>query len=261
MKRPAIALCFLIGATQAYAQSPRESSRPFEIMDNSFLVEEAFNQEAGVFQNILVVQRPSAREWAFEFTQEWPLGGALHQLSYTLPLEAVKETTGEGYGVDRGTIALHYRLQALSESSRRPAFSPRISLLIPNFPDSDAQVGAEVNLPASKQLRDFYLHANAGYTVEGIGSEAGSTGRPFAAGSLIYRAIPMLHLMLESVLRAEEYGSEHSWLLSPGFRAGWNLGDKQLVFGLAAPVGLLEQDESVSFLLYFSYELPFSRQQ
>ena len=47
----------LVAANPAAAQTPTE---PFEISDNSFLVEEALNQEPGIFQNIVnspVVQR------------------------------------------------------------------------------------------------------------------------------------------------------------------------------------------------------------
>ena len=41
-------------------------------MDNSFLVEEAFNQEAGVFQNIFGAARRNGH-WGATFTQEWPV--------------------------------------------------------------------------------------------------------------------------------------------------------------------------------------------
>lgn len=260
MKSLAIAALICSVAAPARAQATRDASRPFEITDNSFLVEEAFNQEAGIFQNILLVQRPNANEWSFEFTQEWPLGGQRHQLSYTVPLEAVKEPGADSYDFGRGTIGLNYRLQLTAESAGRPAVSPRVSFLIPDFPESDAQFGIQMNLPVSKQFNDFYLHANAGYTVEGISSEAGSSGRASAAGSVIYRALPMVHLMVESVFRANEYDSAHSVLISPGFRAGKNFGNKQLVFGAAVPLGLLENDESSALLAYISYELPFTKQ-
>jgi hypothetical protein len=259
MRRLTVIL-LLVCAAAARAQSPRDARRPFEITDNSFLVEEAFNQEAGIFQNILLIQRPAPRVWSFEFTQEWPLGGERHQLSYTVPIVAIKEDGADSYDVDRGTIGLNYRLQLLSEAPGQPAVSPRLSLLVPDFPESDAQFGVQVNLPVSKQFSDFYVHANAGYTVEGIASEPGTSGRASAAGSLIYRALPMVHLMLENVFRAEEYGSEHSMLISPGLRAGWNFGNRQLVLGAAVPIGVLEQDESSALLFYFSYELPFVKQ-
>ena len=39
--------------------------------DNSFLVEEAFNQDPKVFQNIFGFMRQSG-DWQMVFTQEWP---------------------------------------------------------------------------------------------------------------------------------------------------------------------------------------------
>ena len=61
------------------------------IRDNSFLVEEACNQEAGVVQHILTgayaYQQAGASDldsWNFGFTQEWPLFGQRHQLGYTI---------------------------------------------------------------------------------------------------------------------------------------------------------------------------------
>lgn len=260
MNKNVLAALLLLAPTLAPAQTSRDPARPFEIMDNAFLLEEAFNQEAGVFQNILLVQRPSSREWSFEFTQEWPLGGQRHQLSYTVPFESVKEPGSDSRDFGRGTIALNYRYQLAMESRSQPALSPRISLLIPDFPNSDEQMGVQFNLPASKQFRDFYIHANAGYTVDGIGSIPGTTGHASAAASVNYRALPMVHLMVESVFKAREFGDQHSFLLSPGVRAGWNLGDKQLVLGVAVPFGMLENDESAGLVMYFSYELPFSKQ-
>src|SRR5919198_4945506 len=57
------------------------------IQDNSFLVEEAYNQEPGVVQHIVNVPinlTNGAREITPSFTQEWPIFSQLHQLSYTL---------------------------------------------------------------------------------------------------------------------------------------------------------------------------------
>ena len=77
-----------VGADRAGAQSPPpkqapESESPFKIEDNSFLVEEAFNQEAGIFQNIFGAARVGGK-WATAFTQEWPVVSQTHQLSYTV---------------------------------------------------------------------------------------------------------------------------------------------------------------------------------
>ena len=51
---------------------PSNSSRPFEIEDNSFFVEEAFNQEAGVVQTIYGGWFLESSGWAMTVTQEWP---------------------------------------------------------------------------------------------------------------------------------------------------------------------------------------------
>jgi len=72
----------------ARAQAPAQKPL-FGITDNSFLVEEAFNQDPGVVQNIFLVTRSTDRRWDGSFTQEWPLGGLRNQLSFTLPASMV----------------------------------------------------------------------------------------------------------------------------------------------------------------------------
>lgn len=71
-----------------------------KIQDNSFLVEEAYNQEAGVVQHIQsFMYLRQSKEWAYSFTQEWPLGDETHQLSYTVPVVRVGDpdrSTGVG---------------------------------------------------------------------------------------------------------------------------------------------------------------------
>src|SRR6185503_1852379 len=116
----AAAMLLLACAASAYAQA-----QPFEILDNSFLVEEAFNQEPGIFQNIFGIRADDGGGWEAAFTQEWPLFSQTHQISYTLPYAAVNGTSGVG------DVAIHYRWQALTETASRPAFSPRLSLLVP----------------------------------------------------------------------------------------------------------------------------------
>ena len=92
------------------------------IQDNSFFVEEAYNQEPGVVQHILNVPvffTGDGKESTPSFTQEWPVFSQTHQFSYTLPHTFAEEETG------LEDIRLNYRLQALMESERDPAFAPR----------------------------------------------------------------------------------------------------------------------------------------
>ena len=62
----------LLSGTVGVAQEPPP------IQDNSFLLEEAYNQEAGVVQHISAFQRMRGGEWIATFTQEWPAPGQTH---------------------------------------------------------------------------------------------------------------------------------------------------------------------------------------
>lgn len=256
-------------AQTATAPVTRPSERPFEILDNSFLVEEAFNQEGGIFQNIFGFQRTDDT-WDFAFTQEWPFKTQQHQLSYTLPFAGVSGANGIG------DVMINYRYQALMEDPGSPAISPRLSLILPTGVSAFTRnaLGIQVNLPASKQRGDFYLHANTGFTwfpradpqVGVADAERISLFSPHIAGSAIYRVRPMFNLMLESVLEFEQFGNpdgtksrETIFTLSPGARGGWNIGDAQVILGAAVPVTWIESEATAGILLYLSYELPFRR--
>ena len=110
-------------ATLARADWPHLASGPLQ--DNSFLIEEAYNQERGVIQHILNAQYDrKTGDWFTTFTQEWPVPDEQNQLSFTVPY-----MWGEATGV--GDVLLNYRYQAFSEAGRRPAFAPRVSLILP----------------------------------------------------------------------------------------------------------------------------------
>jgi DtxR family Mn-dependent transcriptional regulator len=248
----------------ANAQPPSNGAQtpaPFAITDNSFLVEEAFNQEPGIFQNIFTAVRVDD-SWAAGFTQEWPIGSQTHQFSYTLAWIDPGDRSGFG------DTLINYRYQATTEGPGRPAFSPRFSVILPTGGDAgDGSPGIQINLPFSKQQGAMYWHWNAGITWLPK-AEAASPGReeslewPFLSGSGIYRVRPMLHLMLESVLTFNESiddagtGRDTLFTLSPGVRGGWNIGDHQLIAGLAVPITWGAGTETGVFG-YLSYELPF----
>ena len=73
----------------------------------------------------------------------------------------------------------------------------------------------------------------------------------------------MFNLMLESVVEfANDVAGttterERSLLVAPGFRTGWNRGEKQIVVGVAVPVTNAAGQSTVALLGYLSYELPF----
>ena len=245
------------GATAAPAVEP------FRITDNSFLVEEAFNQEPGIFKNIFNAAR-SDGSWAATFTQEWPVLSQAHQFSYTLSWAHGRG--GNGFG----DTLLNYRYQAMVEGPGRPAFSPRLSLILPTasrgFGDDSA--GLQVNLPFSKQSGDIYWHWNAGLTwlpSADFNGDSRSLASPFLAASAIVRLHPMLHAMLESVVNFDEQPAatgtirERFFTLSPGARGGWDVGDDQVILGVAVPITWGEGERDTAAFVYVSYELPFRK--
>ncbi len=245
--RGVLTLSLLLACARVEAQpaAASASSRKWEIVDNSFLVEEAFNQEPGIVQNILTWTRGRHGTWDGSFTQEWPVPGMRHQLSYSIPFAS----TGEASGIN--DVLLNYRLQLREESADGPAISPRFSLILPSGREADGlgtgTTGLDLNLPVSKQFGDLYVHANAGYTWL---PDVQRTVR--LAGSGIWRVMPMLNLLFEAVSEVDE-----ALTLSPGFRRGWNFGDYQLVIGAAVPFTHAGGQWTAALLTYFSYELPF----
>jgi DtxR family Mn-dependent transcriptional regulator len=266
--RVVLACLFLNGAASAQAPQPAPAT-PFQIMDNSFLIEEAFNQEAGIFQNIFGVLRTGGF-WGFGFTQEWPVRSMTHQLSFSLPVLDSGTDTGIG------DVLINYRFQVSNLGPGRPAFAPRVSLIVPSGDWErglgDGSAGLQFNLPVSGQIRDWQLHWNGGLTwlprARGGSSPAASRREnlvsPFVGASAIYRLRPMLHLMLESVAGFDESVTETAttrdtaFTLSPGVRGGWNLADHQVVAGLALPI-TWNGSRDTGVFLYLSYELPFGK--
>ena len=223
----------------AAAQTTVANTSRFGIEDNSFLVEEALTQEKGIFQNIFVFTRSHAGTWSGSFTQEWPIVSQRHQFSYTVPFS---RANGAG---DIGDVFLNYRLQVWDGNDSKPAFSPRLSW---------SPSAWQVNLPFSKEMDRVYLHGNAGNTW------TGDVSSPFLAASAIVAVRPMFNAMLEVVneWRPNGLGHDRVTTVSPGVRGGWNIGEAQLILGIAAPItrgGVRDH----GILGYVSYELPFSK--
>jgi hypothetical protein len=226
-----------------------------DIADNSFLIEEAYNQEAGVVQHISTFSRPDGGgAWDYAFTQEWPLGGMTHQLSYTLPV--VNPEGGPGTGI--GDVALNYRYQLVARESASGGTSvhvaPRASLLLPTGSESKGrgtgEIGFQANLPVSWVVSPALVtHWNAGLTVA-------SSSADFNLGaSAIYRLRRSVNLLVEAV-----------WLdpdgvyLNPGIRWAHDFaGGLQIVPGVAYTVAIGPDAGRDALFLYLSFEHPFGR--
>ena len=247
------------------------------ISDNSFLIEEAYNQDPGVVQHIfqsVYSSDPKQRGWAFAFTQEWPMYGQDHQFSYTILGYHLINEGERQYGI--GDVYLNYRYQALEEGPGKLAFAPRFSLIIPtgnrDKGTGNGVVGYQWSLPFSKKVASrLALHANLGVTYlphvrslknDGHLSPNRSLVSSWVGGSAIYALLPRLHFMLEwlGFIQDNINGSGRTVrtfnpVLSPGFRAAVvNEEDLQVVVGVGVPIGLNKQANNVAGFLYFSIE-------
>lgn len=264
----AVALCAVASAMHAQGAGPSSPPRP-PIRDNSFLVEEAYNQEGRVVQHVSVLSVPRDGDgWEFGFTQEWPVRSQRHQLSVTVPIVNAADATGVG------DVALNYRYQLAFDDASGDALAPRLSLVLPT---GDAErgrgtssLGLQMNLPLSWGWhRALVTHWNVGgaWTPSArapLGGRA-STRDVTAAASAIWLAKRQVNVMLEFAWAREEIAvgadarvAEESAWISPGLRAAIDFpSGLQIVPGLAFPFGLGPSDGEKRVLVYLSLEHGF----
>lgn len=263
--------------------TPAAEPNPIDtISDNSFLIEEAYNQEAGVVQHIFnaVYTNDSRRRgWSFNFTQEWPILSEKHQFSYSIPSSHVREGGERQYGVR--DILLNYRYQALEEGPAIPAFAPRFSLILPTGSRDKGTgggvVGYQWSLPFSKKVAPrLALHANFGLTfLPKVRVPVDSGGRRLSpkrslvsynvGGSAIFAFFSRLHLLVEWVGNFEESLNDEGRkerafkpVISPGVRAAIINEEKfQTVLGVGVPIGLSRKADNQGVFLYLSIEHDF----
>jgi len=236
------------------------------IQDNSFLVEEAYNQEPGVVQSFATM-RGQGRDRFFAFTQEFPVGGQEHQLSYLLPYAYLRSDGQRARGV--GDVLFNYRYQALFESDVTPAFAPRLSLIVPtgraSIGTGNGSFGFQGNLPFSKIVTDrITLHANAGLTSLFDVQDRRPTSFNLG-GSIVYAATRDLNILLETVGEriatvnaTGKIERQNALTISPGARYAFNFSDTQIVVGVGAPV-TFEREKKPAFgaIFYLSVESKF----
>jgi len=265
----------LLSLTSLGQQPPQPTAAP-GIQDNSFLVEEAYNQNFGVVQHISSFTRFfDSKDWNYTFTQEWPApGDERHQLSYTLVALHAGAFPGSGVGI--GDVFLNYRYQLVGSGETRVAFSPRLSLI---FPTGDSTVGRgsgsfglQTNLPLSVVLgRKLVSHWNAGATFfphaqDASGDRAATAGYNFGQ-SFIWLTNARFNVMLETVFARSQtvVSSDHtewtsSLFLSPGIRWAYNFKNGlQIVPGIGVPLGVGPSAGERAILLYLSFEHPFRK--
>ncbi len=273
---PSVAGCAIAVAMVSSPAAALAAETEAPIQDNSFLVEEAYNQEFGVVQHISTfVRPPGGSNWGYSFTQEWPAGGQTHQLGFTGV--AANYTAGAFTVTGWGDLLLNYRLQAIGNGETPVAFSPRLSLVLPTGDASlglgSGTFGYQVNLPFSAALgRSFVSHTNVGTTyLPSARDRDGNRANPlsFNVGqSFIWLVTSRFNPMVEAVWNHNETVSgqnktdtEDALVVNPGFRAAFDLpGDLQVVPGVSVPITLTgSRAGEVAVFGYLSFEHPFMR--
>lgn len=259
----------LLSACLIATASPIAAQAPPPIRDNSFLIEEAYNQEPGVVQHISLFSRDRVtRDWELGLTQEWPLASQNHQLSYSVPLVRAAESHGIG------DVALNYRYRWLARTHSESVI--RLSALLPTGKAHRGHgvggPGVEINLPVSVAFRpELEAHWNLGGSLVPSARAQDGTHRAvrelFTGASVVWLVHPVLNFLAEAVwsrTEVAEVGStrsvENSLTVVPGVRGAINLASgTQIVPGLGLMVEMRGRARVSGLLLYLSFEHGFGR--
>ena len=262
--------CARAAGAQSLPPEEGKSEIP-SIQDNSFLMEEAYNQEEGVVQHINSFQRFRRGTWVATFTQEWPVPRQANQLSYTILYAQVEEASGSRTGL--GDIALNYRYQLVGSGEAKFAIAPRVSLL---FPTGDWRrdlgaggVGFQTNIAMSTVLSaKVVMHTNIGGTwiprAKDAAGEASGTHGWNLGQSFIWLARSNFNVLVETVWYEAQAVTGRSrtsaadfLFVSPGIRWAYNFSTGlQIVPGIATPIGVGPSRGQRSLFLYLSFEHP-----
>jgi len=253
-----IILILILSTSIALGKAPPSPEPPLSenfsetVEDNSILVEEAYNQEPGEVAHFLsfLYIHSSPRQIYLAFSEDWPVIVRAHQLGFTLPFSSI---SGEGNAI--GDFTLSYRYQLFDEKDWA-AVSPRLSVI---FPTGNAEkgsgfetYGAQINFPVSKRWTNHFItHLNAGMTLLPDAKQLGPSGT-IVEGNLIagnvgvglgWLANKRFSFLLEYMANfSNKFGniqkpqSFSDMILNPTLRIGFEVGDVQIVPGLAAPL-------------------------
>ena len=258
-------LVILSGMSALSFGEENESKETKNIQDNSFLIEEAYNQEPGVIQHIQTFQYMKDGTWGYALTQEWPIKGQTHQFSYTIPFSHLTDPGRTGFG----DVALNYRYQVINRDGI--ALAPRFSLLLPTGKYKKdlgrGTLGYQTNIPFSLELSDKWVtHWNLGatFTPHRRGPDGGkaNTFDLNAGASIIYLLSENLNLMLEAVWNSNQSvevngarNTDRTFFINPGIRYAIDFkSGLQIVPGISFPIGAGPSRNEYGLFLYLSFE-------
>ncbi len=258
-----------------FIPSPHAETKFSEaIEDNSFLIEEAYNEDWGMVQHVseFFYLPTFPKDFFFTFTQEWPVPDVKNQFSYTIPY-----TIFDGGDQGLGDVLINYRYQALQEEKNIVSFSPRLSLLMPTGSVDKGTgygtLGLQFNLPFSKRwTNQFVTHFNLGMTLlpkaqQEIAEDTISKktllnmNGGFSAIWLAKRRFNVLVEVLANigseVVSDRDINYFAQYIINPGVRGSIQIGKVEIVPGLSMPLTWTKTNFEPGVLFYLSIEHPF----
>lgn len=230
-------------------------NQPMSIEDNSFLLEEAFNQSPGIIQYTASAKFHHGTA-ALNFEFELPIRGESHQLSFSIPAKVFQSNTG------MEDLVFSYR-PLLSGRQRWLMLTPKISVILPtgNFAHGlgNGTFGLEWNIAMTKRIsRKLISHINAGSSYSLCDTQLEILEKRlqsrFAGMSVIFAVARRFDLLAE-VIAADEVSapvkSHLSLIGNPGFRLLLNINGFAVVPGMSTPIEILSGRPRLSQVLFY----------
>jgi hypothetical protein len=283
-----ISLLPAVVCAQAADTIPKKGSYLYygqpSIEDNSMLIEEAFNQEAGIIQHISNFVF-NGKDLVYNYTQEIPLADVKHQFSFGISYASLKKPENLGSVNNNyitkglGDLYLNYRPLLMGKNDWALVI-PRFTLIVPtgnaHFGLGAGSWGGQFNLAVTKRLnRKITTHYNAGYTLMTKAdfytyAQDGTPtlvyekriGTKNIGASAIWLVKEKFNLMVESIAtfgkEMQEDGSSMNVttsIINPGFRFAVDIGKVQIVPGAGMLFNFTNQSfDSTGGFFYLSIE-------
>lgn len=297
--RPGSCLFSMLICTMAFSQSTTIDELPVKgsylyhgqpaFEDNSFLLDEAINQERGVMQYVSNFYFDNLRggNFLYRFTHEFPLWSPRHQLGYALLYYLPNSSESINRGGGFGDVNVSYDFMASGKKAWAMVV-PTITLIIPTGKGGygSGGIGGQFNLLVTKSLsRKLVTHYNVGYTFI---SQADFYQSPIA-GTPTLSFEKDLHYKNLGASIVWYQGRKFSWFmeyvsnfltdikvdgtssnrnqvtLNPGFRFAIDHNRVQIVPGISAPMIFTNGEfDRMGLYFYLSFEpeyLPFTKEK
>lgn len=269
MKNVLTVFLIMIFAGYLFAQD----EYPESITGNTFLIEDAYNQDARVVQHILKFSftKPSDENLIF-FAQEWPLFSHAHQIGFSFYYAWLLR--GEDVVVPIRPLSVNYRYQLVDED-QWAAMAPRISIVLPLKKDYPyGNIGYQFNVPVSKRVHEKWIaHVNAGVMLQpkvDVNLPEKKNIYSYHAGAGLYWLLhPKFNITLEWLSEfRDDYVWDDDWggeikknysihWINPGVRFAFHAGPVEFVPGFCVPLQVHGKKKPKTAYLSVSMEHPF----